>query len=312
MKRSELLARLGFAPPEACRVRVIIDTDAKNEADDDFAILHHLLTPQFDVRGICATHFAVKAAQRGQTPDSMERSYQEIQRLLVAAQIDDVPVLHGCEAPLSSPEDAPDSEAVRLIIAEALRDDPAPLYIAAQGAMTNIAAALNRAPEIAPHITVLWNGGGTYPVGRSEFNVQQDPTACRILLDSAANVWQIPQDVYGQFDVSLAELALRVRPCGQAGQYLFRQLMEEYPSEYNPRFPLRTGGNWTLGDNTTVAVLLENGVRGHWAMRPAPVLLPDLTYGEAPGRKLIRVYHDLDVRFALEDFYAKLALVYPQ
>ena len=35
MERSELLARLGFAPPEACRVRVIIDTDAKNEGDDD-------------------------------------------------------------------------------------------------------------------------------------------------------------------------------------------------------------------------------------------------------------------------------------
>ncbi len=76
MERSELLARLGFAPPEACRVRVIIDTDAKNEGDDDFAILHHLLTPQFDVRGICATHFEVKTTQRGLPPHSMERSYQ--------------------------------------------------------------------------------------------------------------------------------------------------------------------------------------------------------------------------------------------
>ena len=81
MERSELLARLGFAPPEACRVRVIIDTDAKNEGDDDFAILHHLLTPQFDVRGICATHFEVKTTQRGLPPHSMERSYQEVCRL---------------------------------------------------------------------------------------------------------------------------------------------------------------------------------------------------------------------------------------
>lgn len=32
MERSELLARLGFVPPEACRVRVIIDTDAKTKA----------------------------------------------------------------------------------------------------------------------------------------------------------------------------------------------------------------------------------------------------------------------------------------
>ena len=166
------------------------------------------------------------------------------------------------------------------------------------------------APEIASRMTVLWNGGGPYPAGRPEFNVQQDPIACRVLLDSAVTVWQIPQDVYARFEVSLAELALRVRPCGEVGAYLFQQLMDEYPSEYDPRFPLRTGGNWTLGDNTTASVLLENGVRGHWTLRPAPVLLPNLTYAEASDRKTIRVYHDLDVRFALEDFYSKLALCY--
>ena len=51
---------------------------------------------------------------------------------------------------------------------------------------------------------------------------------------------------------------------------------------------------------------------GHWTLRPAPVLLPSLTYAEASDRKTIRVYHDLDVRFALEDFYSKLALCYPR
>lgn len=151
----------------------------------------------------------------------MERSYQEVCRLLNAAHIDDVPVLHGCTAPLASPEDAPDCEAVEFLIQEALRDDPAPLYIAAQGAMTNIAAALNRAPEIASRMTVLWNGGGPYPAGRPEFNVQQDPIACRVLLDSAVTVWQIPQDVYARFEVSLSELALRVRPCGEVGAIYF-------------------------------------------------------------------------------------------
>ena len=34
------------------RLRVLLDTDAKNEADDQYAITHHLLTPMFDVRGI--------------------------------------------------------------------------------------------------------------------------------------------------------------------------------------------------------------------------------------------------------------------
>lgn len=38
-------------PPEK-QVRVLVNTDAKNEADDQFAIVHALLTPSFDLRGI--------------------------------------------------------------------------------------------------------------------------------------------------------------------------------------------------------------------------------------------------------------------
>ena len=60
MKRSEILNRIGITPPPAARIRLIVDTDAKNEADDQYAIMHHLLTPMFDVRGIIATHFEQK------------------------------------------------------------------------------------------------------------------------------------------------------------------------------------------------------------------------------------------------------------
>ena len=42
-------------PPS--RRRVVIDTDAKNEADDQFAIVHALLSPTLDVRGLIAAHF---------------------------------------------------------------------------------------------------------------------------------------------------------------------------------------------------------------------------------------------------------------
>ena len=34
--------------------RVIINTDAKNEADDQYAIVHALLSPSLDVRGVIA------------------------------------------------------------------------------------------------------------------------------------------------------------------------------------------------------------------------------------------------------------------
>lgn len=43
-----------FRVPESKKIRAIIDTDAKNEADDQFAIVHHLLTPKFKVKGSLA------------------------------------------------------------------------------------------------------------------------------------------------------------------------------------------------------------------------------------------------------------------
>ncbi len=309
MKRNELLSRLGYPVPPASVMRIIVDTDAKNEADDQFAVMHHLLSPCLDVRGIIAAHFESKAGTPGET---MEMSYQEICRLMKLAEIDDIPVFRGCRLPLKDIHDAPDNEGVQFIIEEARRESDRPLYIAVQGAMTNVAAAINRAPDIASKLTVIWNGGGPYPQGHLEFNLMQDIDACRVLLNSAAAVWQIPQDVYAKFEVTLAELAYKVRPCGPLGKYLFDQLVEENAREYDPNFLLRTGENWTLGDNTTVAALLENRYRGNWYERTAPSINQDMTYAENPNGKIIRVYRGLDVRAALEDFFCKLKLAYPQ
>ncbi len=61
----------------ANRRRVIIDTDAKNEADDQFAIVHALLSPSLDVRGLIAAHFGTSRSDR-----SMEESREEIDLLL--------------------------------------------------------------------------------------------------------------------------------------------------------------------------------------------------------------------------------------
>ena len=305
MKRAEILARIGLDIPPASRVRMIVDTDAKNEADDQYAIMHHLLTPMFDVCGIIATHFEQKA---GYTGRSMEKSYQEIEKLLSLAEMEDVPFFRGCVSPLKDVHDAPDAEGVRHIIREARK--PGKLYIAVQGAMTNVAAALNAAPDIGENIVVLWNGGGPYPEGRSEFNVQQDPDAARALLRSSAEVWQTPQDVYCTLEVSLAELKRRVYPCGELGRYLYRQLVEENHVEYNPGFLLRSGENWVLGDNTTIAVLLMNRWRGNWHMEHAPVIREDLAYEANPEGRLIRVYDSIDVRMTLEDLFCKLELAY--
>lgn len=46
-----------FDIPSSKKIRLIINTDAKNEADDQYAIVHALLTPRFQVRGIIGAQF---------------------------------------------------------------------------------------------------------------------------------------------------------------------------------------------------------------------------------------------------------------
>ena len=305
MKRSDILKRIGITPPPASRIRLIVDTDAKNEADDQFAIMHHLLTPMFDVCGIIATHFEQKT---GHTGTSMEASYREIEKVLTLAEIEDVPFFRGCVSPLRSPGDTPESEGTAFLISQARQ--PGKLYIAVQGAMTNVAAAINAAPDIAANLVILWNGGGPYPKGRPEFNVMQDPDAVRAVLASNAEIWQTDQSVYCTLEVTLAELKSRIGSCGKIGRYLVEQLEAENQIEYNPNFLLRSGENWVLGDNTTAAVLLMNRLRGNWHVDHAPIIKEDLTYQANPNGKLIRVYDSIDVRMTLEDLYAKLSLAY--
>jgi hypothetical protein len=57
MKRIEILDRLWFSVPEIKKNRLIIHSDIAVEVDDQFAIVHHLLTPCCDVKGIIASHF---------------------------------------------------------------------------------------------------------------------------------------------------------------------------------------------------------------------------------------------------------------
>lgn len=306
MKREEVLARMGMRLPLHKQVRIIISSDVGNEADDQFAIVHQLLTPMFDVRGIVAAHFESKAPGSHST---MEQSYQELCRLMAASGMEDVPALRGCAAPLADETDAPESEGVDFIIREALREDERPLFITVQGTLTDVAAALNRRPEIAERLTVVWIGGGPYPQGGGEFNLMQDVNAGRVLMASKAAVWQLPVTVYGTAEVTMAELARKVRPHGPVGRYLYEEI-ETYNYNSDEPYELRRGENWSLGDSPVVAALLGCGWRGNHHQERAPRIGDDMSYQPDPNGKLIRVYDYVDVRMLLEDFFAKLELGY--
>ena len=301
---------LKFAVPEKKRIRMIVDTDCKNEADDQFALAHHLMTPMFDVRGIIAAHFEMANARTGGPETTMMASYAEVNLMLELMELTgEYPVLKGCVRALADENTPVDSEGARFIIEEAKRDDARPLFIGVQGSITNVASAILMAPEIAEKLHVIWIGGGDYPEGGWEFNLMQDIHAANVVFSSKCDLWQVPKSTYKLLNISLSELQYRVAPCGRVGEYLFRQMVE-----LNDRlgdFEWPHGETWCIGDQPTVGLLLEDKQRtDNYTMKRAPRVAPDCTYIDNPGAREIRVYHNTDVRLTLEDFYAKLALNY--
>ena len=303
-----------FHVPEEKRIKVILDSDVRNEVDDQFAIMHALMTPKFDVRGIIATHFG-----HDRIKDSMQASYEELERTLDAADLlGKVRIAHGSETALKvnmggyfGDVPAYDNEGVRLIIEEAralaLGEK---LYVGVLGPMTDIASALMLAPEIVEKLIIVWNGGNVYPNGGMEFNLVNDITAADYVFSSGAQIWQIPTNVYAKPRCGLAELQLKVRPCGRIGRFLFDEVMEffELMKKY-PAWP--KAESLDICDLTVIGLMLEEH-NYSYTWRQAPHIGSDMFYRDNHENRPIRVYEDIDGRYILEDFFAKLMINYGQ
>ena len=337
MKREEILSRLGFNVPEGKKKRLIIHSDVKNEADDPFAIIQHLLTPSVDVKGIVAGHFeymstmistyakqlgiseeemnqkiAGKIAPRGTT---MELSYAEGEKLLKLAEIDDIPMIRGSRYEISDMNNLPESEGADFIIQEAMKEDDRPLYVALLGCTTDLAIAYLKEPRIADKVIAIWIGGGDYPNGSGdEFNLKQDVVATRVLFESPMMIWQVPIGTYKTMEISLAELIKYVKPCGVVGAYLCEQMFafNTKMGELGGRSPFPHGETWCIGDNPTVSVLLQSSERCCWHLEKAPFINDDLSYTPNPNGKEIRVYDSVDTRLTISDLFAKLDICYRQ
>ena len=151
-----------FVPEPSNRVRVILNTDAKNEADDQYAIVHAILTPLFELHGIIPAHFADR---RG--PGSLQASHDEVLKLLDLMDLGGrIPVRPGAATMLPDEKTPLPSDGSALIIEEAFKDDPRPLHVAFLGPLTDMASALLKNPAVAErNVRVVWIGGEDWPVG---------------------------------------------------------------------------------------------------------------------------------------------------
>lgn len=278
--------------------RVIINTDAKNEADDQYCIVQALLTPSFELHGIIPAHFGT-----GKSAHSMQDSHDEVMLLLDLMKLTGkVTVADGAAGAIADRKTPAPSPGAELIVREAMRDDPRPLHVAFLGPITDMASALLMEPRIAErNIKVVWIGGGEWPVGGREYNLSNDIEAANVIFASKLEVWQIPSPVYRIVAVSYAELMERVYDKGPLGKYLVDQLVDWNTRMVNGPIEYRS-----LGDTPSLSVIMNpNGGRFDW--RPAPQFNPLMQYVHPGLYRPIKVYESVDVRFILEDFFAKLS-----
>jgi purine nucleosidase len=279
------------------RARLILNTDAKNEADDQYTIVHALLTPTFDLHGIIPAHFGSIKSKT-----SLRDSHDEVVKILDLMSLKDrVRVEPGAEGSMPDETTPMASAGARLIIEEGMKDDPRPLYVAFLGPLTDMAAALLMEPRLNErNICVVWIGGGQWPVGGREYNLSNDIHAANVVMKSKVQLWQIPISVYRMMAVSYAELMERVYDKGAIGKYLVEQLID-----WNLRMHAGPIEHRSLGDTPALSVILNpNGGISEWL--PAPEFNSLMNYVHTGANRPIKVYHSIDVRYILEDFYAKL------
>lgn len=283
--------------------RVIINSDVKNEADDQFAIVHALLSHTLDVRGVIPAHFGTH-----RTTESLAESRAELDLVLGLLDLDrEVPTADGAPTALVDEHTPIDSPGARLIIEEARRSEAGPLFIAFLGPLTDMASALLLAPDIADtDTTVIWIGGPPYgdlvSVGSwPEFNLRNDIASANVVFDSGIRLWQVPSNIYRQVNVGYAELEARVEPHGELGRYLAQQVVD-----FNSQFHRVAVESRSLGDSPAIALMIDPfcaAMRRQSGVR----FTADGHYEPADPEREILVVESVDVRFLLEDMFAKIA-----
>jgi inosine-uridine nucleoside N-ribohydrolase len=304
-------------PSPMCRV--IIDNDFAGDPDDLYQLVHHLLSPAVEVRGVIGSHLAPDDpfAPGAETAAIACRKVREVFQT-IGLDADDL-IVQGAEHALVDRTTPQESAAATLIVDEARRDVDTPLYVVCGGGLTDLASAYLMEPGIAERLTVIWIGGPEYPglalpppeVRDPEYNLNIDVTAGQVLFnDSDLPLWQVPRNVYRQCLVSDIELRERVAPQGAVGALLYESIRDVN------RMMWKNGHGYAetyaLGDSPLVLLTaLQSHFQpdpssSHYVLRPAPVFDEHGRMSENPEGRPIRVYTEIDTRLMFEDFFLKL------
>jgi inosine-uridine nucleoside N-ribohydrolase len=292
--------RLARLVPPSGRVRLVLDTDTYNEIDDQFALAYAMLSPErIRLEAVYAAPFHNELSDGPK--DGMEKSYEEIKRIVGRmGRLEESFVFRGSESYLPGADVPVDSPAARDLVRRALAsEDDDPLYVAAIGAITNVASALLLEPSIASRIVVVWLGGHALSWrDTKEFNLAQDVHAARVVLDSGVPLVLIPcMGVASHLITTLPEIRHYVQGKGEIGSFLAERFAGCSDDHY--------GYSRVIWDLSAIAYLVQPEAVPSDLVH-SPVLTDQVTWSFDASRPFIRCARAVNRDAVFKDLFRKL------
>lgn len=306
------------AAPDKRRYRVICDNDFSGDPDGLVQLAQHLRSPSVDIRAIIGSHLHADEPWGKSEHQATDSAMKARELLGIMRLADRVPVIVGAEKAMLSTTAPVRSAATDAIIAEAMREDPLPLFYCAGAGLTDLASAWLIEPRIAKRLTLVWIGGPEYPglgipvpnASPGEYNLTIDIAAAQVIFNrSDIQIWQVPRNTYRRMLISTAELDL-MKERGGTGAWLAGQI--EGVSAAAGAMGLKVGEAYALGDSPLVTLTaLQSAFEADpsssdYAVVPAPTVRDDGTCKPNPKGRPIRVYTTIDTRLTFGDMLAKL------
>lgn len=291
--------------PPTGTVDMVLDTDAYNEIDDQYAISYALKsTGKLNVKAFYAAPFYNNLSSGPK--DGMEKSYDEIKKLLVLAGRTDLAAstFKGSERYLDNEKTPVESDAMRDLITRARSySSEHPLYVAAIGAITNVASAIIAAPDIIDKIVIVWLGGHAWECNdTAEFNMKQDVAAARIVFGCGAPFVQLPcAGVVSSFYTTKPELEYWLVGKNPLADYLAKNTIKAAESYAKGRVWSRV-----IWDVTAIAYLTDRGGFLNSRLDFAPIPEYDNHYGVDRRRHLMRYVYSVNRDALMQDLFSKL------
>lgn len=273
---------------------IILDTDAYNEIDDQFTLAYALLSKdRVNILSVNAAPFLNSRSVSAE--DGMIKSYNEIFKIIKLTDPSaHIPVYKGSASFLKSKTEPVDSEAADNIINTVMNSDKT-IYIVAIGAITNVASAIIKCPEVTKRCVLIWLGGHSlHSPDTHEFNLYQDVYAAQTVFDSQIPLIQIPCDgVCSEFITTVPELEYYLGGKNDLCNYLV-DIVRDYSKG-------RYCYSKVIWDVTALAVLVKPKTL-EFVTIPTPILNNGCRYSYDPSR-----HHYIYVRKIRRDpLYADL------